>query len=1135
MGRELPMTEPSATTSLDLMSEPIGAGLITDLAIEASAGTGKTYSLTALFARLIAENDGVTVDRILLVTFTRNAASALRARVREQLVDVLAELRKSPEDVTHDSPDGATDFPILLRRSLGDDIHQAIRRVESALASLDSAYILTIDAFCAHILRLGGVVVQSADAGPQQEVLVQRVVNDEAVRAAGGVTPDLFREDLYRTVVDAQIKRSAAEPRFESPHPAPVGSGEDAVLRRLSKLVELVKAESSDSIDFDQAKRRAVDALSKGGAVLEALARQFRYLFIDEAQDTDWQQWELFDLLWFAMRADATRVGESAGRIFVGDPKQSIYGFRGADVGSYVHQVDQTRLSGAVRVLNTNYRSDAPILQALNVLLGGTTYGPSTRYAVVGGGAEAARLIGSGSVAVPVTLVELDSICQKSSNGKTKTSYAAPQVVKPAAARVVELLTNSIGVVQDGVARTFQKSDIAVLTHSGSNARAIQRQLLKWNVAAVSNSTSSVAASEAFVAWKWLARALERPSDEGRVRRVLLSPFFGLSGRDPDLRNVDFVGEKQQLVETWRNILLGEGVVALALAILGESAVCRSYLSGRSFLRRLTDFNHVVELVSAVARGRAMSPQALSDALAEIASRDQTDDTAARRVESDDDAVQVMTIHAAKGLEFPVVVVADMWKLPKKRSGPRVVAIDPSDVPQPSDPRTRQWLEAAYANGTNLESGNGPVFDRETFDRYFEKKRLFYVGVTRAEHSLSILTTLPMAESIDLSEKLPANRPLDVLNLAAVDELGPAVVHREDARSLCNRTSAMPETTEAVTPLAVASSHRPIMRTSDRVSYSDLVDGLKGDSDGHRRSFFGELLRQQDEVGGDTDQSEGVIEVDMPLWNLPAGAHVGDAIHKIFEHLDLSADDFDTELRRVIARHASQDFLRSHHDALFVGLRHVCTTPLGPELNGLTLRTADPRLQVAEMRFDVSVSVGVPAESATVQQIGEYLLERLGPDDPLRGYGDQLKSTGGGHLIRGTLNGSIDKIFPVGAGDTVRFFVSDYKSNKIAAPQGARPIDRYTPENLRTVMQDAHYPLQALLYGVALHRYLRWRAPHLDPDAAVGGWSYLFVRGMLGAATTEIDGGVHGVSTWSSQGYPQFWGGLSDVLMGSKR
>ena len=151
-------------------------------------------------------------------------------------------------------------------------------------------------------------------------------------------------------------------------------------------------------------------------------------------------------------------------------------------------------------------------------------------------------------------------------------------MVEPAAARVVDLLANSIGIQDDGTPTAFGKSDFSVLTRSGANARAIQRQLLKWNVPAVSNSTSSVADSDAFVAWLSLAGALERPSDEGRVRRCLLSSLFGLVGHDPQLQKPDFIGEKQELMEKWRAELLRDGVVALALRVLAEHHVNNAFL-----------------------------------------------------------------------------------------------------------------------------------------------------------------------------------------------------------------------------------------------------------------------------------------------------------------------------------------------------------------------------------------------------------------------------------------------------------------------------------------------------------------------------------------------------------------------------
>lgn len=1119
------MPEGTSSPTLDLLGEPIGTKHIVNLAIEASAGTGKTYSLTALFARLVAENDDATVDRILVVTFTRNAAAALRSRIREQISDVINEMSNPTSDT------GA--FPNQLRRHVDGFAEDARRRLEAALTSLDSASIMTIDSFCAQILRLGGVVVQPEGAGKQQSDRVSRAVNDEAVNAAVGNVAELIDEERYRTVVNAQLKRAMAEPRFETPHPAPAGSVHAGILDRLARLKRVTQDSSGDaSVDFDEVKRRAVEMVRAGGPVLDSLARQYRYVFIDEAQDTDWQQWELFDLLWSEVQSQARRAGEGAARVFVGDPKQSIYGFRGADVAAYVKQVDQTKAAGTSRVLNTNYRSDEPVLGALNALLDGSSYGPSATYESVTAGASGRHLTGDGDAATPVSLIECDSICPISDKGVI--TYPAGLVVKPAAARVVDLLSKSIGVDDDGSPQTFTKSDIAVLTRSGANARAIQRQLIKWNVPAVSNSTSSVAESDAFVAWTALATALERPSDEGRVRRVLLSTLFGMRGHDAKLRDADFVGEKQELMEKWRGILLKDGVVALALAVFAAPSVNRAFLSGPSFLRRLTDFNHLVELTSAAARGRGMSPRALIEALADIAARESMDEIAARRVESDDDSVQVMTAHAAKGLEFPVVVVADTWKLGNKPKGPRVVAVDPTDTPPPSDPTSRQWLEAAWVNDSTTPSRKGLVFDREIDDRVFDKKRLFYVAVTRAEHSLSILTTQPMGH--DSGPK--PSQPIHCMKLdgAAIDPLEKAgVLQRLDGERLVKSTKPLPAQSTKKLALAVAQSHRPVAQTSDRVSYSDLVGRLNGDYDGHRRSVFEELIRQQDELGDQPNDVDAVSEVEMPLWDLPAGGHVGDAFHKVFEHLDVSADDFDAELRRVIERYASQDFLLPHHERLFEGLKQVCATPLGPELDDMTLRDVDPRFRVAEMRFDAAVSVGIPGDAASVGHVGEYLLERLGPDDPLRAYGEKLKSSGGRELIRGTLNGSIDKIIPVGSGDSLRLYVSDYKSNKVATPQGARPVDRYLPSNLREVMQDAHYPLQALLYGVALHRYLRWRAPHLDADSVVGGWSYLFLRGMLGESAKEVEGSVHGVSTWSSREYPGFWSGLSEVLMGNRR
>lgn len=1124
------MAKPVKIPPVNLTNEVIGDGFVTELAIQASAGTGKTFSLTALFARLIVENENVSVKNILVVTFTRNAAAKLRNDVRAQLIKLERGLRDELQD-----PD---EFVMEMRKKLDDSLGEARRRLEIAINSLDSASIMTIDSFCTQILRLGGKVAQPDGAEQELSVRITQAVNDVAVHAAARGS-EMIDEVRFAKVVEVALRRPMAEPRFEGVHP-PTDAGQLAVLDRLAQALKKVHDAAAQAMDFDEVKRQAVLLLNQDGVVLDALAEQYRYVFIDESQDTDWKQWELVDRLWEKITSKKESVGGAA-RIFVGDPKQSIYGFRGADVDAYLDKIKTASANGQLRSLTSNYRSDEPIVTALNALLKGKQYGSSNaaEYEEVRAATPGKNLTSSDHSEAPVTLVKLDDLLKPKQG--TDKSYKNTSVVEPATARVVQMLLSGTGA--DG--KPFAKSDYAVLTTSGAVARAIQSKLESVGVRAVSNSTSSVAEGDTFVAWLYLARALERPADEGRIRRVLLSSFFGFRGNDAVLFDDNLLNEYQQEFERWRSILLSDGIVKLGLELLAHEQVRKTFLATPSYLRRITDFGHVIELVVQYDSG-GLAPQALVAVLDEIANLDKNGEGVARRVESDDDSVQVMTVHAAKGLEFPAVVVADMWNLPAKRS-PRVVMKSASELQIQPNSNTKQWLEAAFANESVpspavLKKLTSPsIFERDTEQRSLEKKRLFYVAATRAEHSLSVLYTAAMKEV----DTWKVNFPVNCLNSG--NELQPGVrqlianeevkaIHdKEKLSELRNRLNPLAEDS---VPLSVAISQRPVVRTSGRVSYSNLADALKGDGkDFHRRSIFEELIRQQDDEAGITEEWAGSPSaVGMPLWELPKGGHVGDAFHAIFEHLDLGATDLVSEAERVVMLYGSQKFLRAHRERLVEGIMQVCNTPLGSELGNVTLRDLDPKLRAVEMRFEAPVYVGAQVEVATLKSIGEYVVAKIGNEsDPLLEYAEHLstlKVVTPEMRLRGLLNGSIDTIIPVGSGNGVRFFVSDYKSNKLEAPSFEAPISRYLPENLFQVMKSEHYTLQALIYGVAMYRYLRWRAPHLDADRAVGGWSYLFLRGMLGDGAESVGNSTYGVTTWSSQEYPGFWAGLSDVLMG---
>jgi exodeoxyribonuclease V beta subunit len=147
--------------------------------------------------------------------------------------------------------------------------------------------------------------------------------------------------------------------------------------------------------------------------------------------------------------------------------------------------------------------------------------------------------------------------------------------------------------------------------------------------------------------------------------------------------------------------------------------------------------------------------------------------------------------------------------------------------------------------------------------------------------------------------------------------------------------------------------------------------------------------------------------------------------------------------------------------------------------------------------------------------MGDVLRRHLSPDDPMLAYADRLESPAlGGQSLRGYLSGSIDVVLRVGEGADQRFLVVDYKTNRLGELDEPLTALDYTPALMTAAMLHSHYPLQALLYSVVLHRYLRWRLPAYDPEQHLGGILYLYVRGMCGPETPEVDGVPCGVFSW---------------------
>jgi ATP-dependent exoDNAse (exonuclease V) beta subunit len=275
----------------------------------------------------------------------------------------------------------------------------------------------------------------------------------------------------------------------------------------------------------------------------------------------------------------------------------------------------------------------------------------------------------------------------------------------------------------------------------------------------------------------------------------------------------------------------------------------------------------------------------------------------------------------------------------------------------------------------------------------------------------------------------------------------------------------------------------------------------------------------EDEFGA-RDAAPAAPTSDGALAGLPAGAEFGTIIHSVFEHTDFSATDLDTALRTQLARFANTPSLRDRHDALASGLAAVMRTPLGAGAP-LDLRLSDITMQhrLDELRFDFALA----DEPGRVRgaDIGALLVERLGREDPLRPYAELLAAGVLTAPLVGMLNGSIDLLLrhPARGGE---YLIADYKSNRLAD---------YSQRGLLESMIDHHYPLQGLLYSVALYRFLRWRLGEADPSPRLAGFAYLFIRGMVGEDTVrDAAGRVNGVFHW--QAPAGVIPALSDLLSG---
>lgn len=1062
----------------------------TTTVLEASAGTGKTFTLAGLVTRYVAEGVA-TLDQMLLITFGRAASQELRERVRAQILDALLALG---------DPSRARGNALLTHLVAGpaDELDLRGQRLRDALAGFDAATIATTHQFCQLVLKSLGVAGDT-DSGVQLVENLEDVVRDivdDLYLAHFGQERD---EPLLSYDAALRLAREVVAGAHTELRPAGPAPGTDAAVRvefATSVCAELEKRKRRLGIlHYDDLLSRLADALEAGGSPARTrMRRRWSIVMVDEFQDTDPVQWQVIDR---AFSGHSTLI-------LIGDPKQAIYAFRGGDIVTYLHAASS---AGRQRTLGTNFRSDGPLVASLQAVMRDAQLGDPRIVVRPVDAAHADHRLEGAPNNVPFRLRVVTREQLRVRPDKTiPIDKLREHIPKDVAADIAALLAARATYCGEPVV----PGDIAVIVESHRDGRACFEALNAANIPAVYTGDSDVFASPAADDWLCLLEAFDQPQRSGLVRAAATTMFFGETAETLVAEGDRLTDRITETLRSWADHARERGVAAVfeAAQRAGMGKRVLSWVDGE---RHMTDLAHLTQLLQETAHREHFSLPALRDWL-----RTQRDERGgaverSRRLDSDAAAVQIMTVWVSKGLQFPVVYLPFAFN---------------------RNIQTRDVVLYHEGDTRCLHIGGENSPDHDAVQRQGRKEaagddvRLTYVAMTRAQSQV-VAWWAPSADEPNggLSRLLRGRRPGEAV---VPDRCDPPRIDDPDAmaalRAWADAGGPVLEESVIAAPKPVDDSavpagldvrhfHRRIDTSWRRTSYSGLIRAAE-ETPGV--SSEPEVTELDDEVA-DVPVSEQVdigADVRSPMADLPSGATFGSLVHAVLETADPFSPDLPAELETQIGRHAQWWPVDVAPADLAGALIPMHDTPLGPLAPGMTLRAIGLRDRLREMDFEFPLAGGdrrAAGPALSLADVGALLRTHLPADDPLASYARRLSDGAlGAQSLRGYLTGSVDAVLRVGG----RYLVVDYKTNWLGEPGSDLSAADYGQPRLVEAMLHSDYPLQALLYCVVLHRFLRWRLPDYTPERHLGGVLYLFVRGMCGSDTPVVDGHPAGVFSW---------------------
>jgi len=822
-------------------------------------------------------------------------------------------------------------------------------------------------------------------------------------------------------------------------------------------------------LDMREALKRPI------GKMLAAnLRARFKAALIDEFQDTDPVQYEIF----------RTIFDSQSSLFLIGDPKQSIYGFRGADIFAYMKAKEDVRDQFT---LNRNWRSTQDLVSAINTIFE-QRRAPFVFQTIEYSQSKAAdkpdqsRFVLEGEDHTAPLKLWFMAREDPSAPKPTSKEAAEEKIAGVTASEIVRLLNAG----RQGRARIEGRKDppqispwdIAVLVRTNAQARQVQQALRERKVPSVIYGTGNVFETEEAQEAGRLLLAIADPGNEGRVKAALATSILGLGGDElAQMSENDSAWDARlRTFAEYRDMWLGQGFVTMARTLLAREGVRKRLLAFPDGERRLTDLLHCIELLqNAAAQGKLGTEGLLKWFAAQQQGATEDKEAQQIRLETDEKALKVVTVHKSKGLEFPIVFCPYVWH-----------TISPNrEQATFHDPRDNTVLIKDL--GSQDLAGHQSLEQQESLA---EQCRLFYVALTRAKYRCytgwGAIGGAGRSAPAHLFHKADVAGGPDLAEAARAHFEG-----LSDTQILKDLNDLARSSKGAIEVLALPMDSQEHYQPPDQEAPVFSA-----------RRFSGEIARDWGTASFSSWTAVGPHTVEMPdhdavlpapaaaeapelrapaaktIIDFPRGIRAGSCLHAIFQALDFTAGS--PLVEELVGEQLDMfGFDRTWHAPVCNMVRDVLATPLEGAGGTIVLGQLAGDRRLAEMEFNF------PLGRVTPQKLKKVFDTH--PAAPVSAkFADQLGRLGFVPL-RGMMKGFIDLVFEWGG----RYYLLDWKSNYLGPG-----VEDYAQEALHKVMESSFYVLQYHLYAVALHRYLDWRVPGYSYDRHFGGVFYIFLRGV---------------------------------------